>query len=100
MVVVPWPIDLPIAPLDDVHAILRPADVSLHTLEPEGSALNVLHGSIAELAVEGERARVRVTSAPPVVAEVTRGSAERLGLHEGGAAWASFKALEVTLVLP
>ncbi len=99
-VVVPWPIDLPMDPVEDVHATLRPADVSLHTLEPEGSALNVLHGSIAELAVEGERARVRLASAPPVVAEVTRGSAERLGLHEGGTAWASFKALEVKLVLP
>jgi molybdopterin-binding protein len=99
-VVVPWPSGLPAGPVDDVHAILRPADVSLHTTEPEGSALNVWHGSIAEVAVDGERTRVRVASEPPVVAEITRWSAERLGVHEGGTVWASFKALEVTLVLP
>lgn len=99
-VVVPWPDGLPTGPVDDVLAVLRPADVSLHTAEPEGSARNVLQGSIAEIAIEGERARVRLASAPPVVAEVTRGSVDRLGLREGGAVWASFKAVEVRLILP
>jgi len=99
-VVVPWPDDLPTRPVDDVLAVLRPADVSLHTAEPEGSARNVLHGSIAEIAMEGELARVRLASAPAVVAEVTRGSVDRLGLHEGGTVWASFKAVEVRLIIP
>ena len=65
-------------------AMLRPADVVLHVAEPEGSARNVLHGAIAAISVEGERARVRLDTAPPIVAEVTPGSVERLGLHEGG----------------
>jgi molybdate transport system ATP-binding protein len=99
-VVVPWPDDLPDAPLDGVLAVLRPADVALHVTEPEGSARNVLHGAIAEIAMEGERARVRLNTAPPVVAEVTRGSVGRLGLLEGGTVWASFKAVEVRLVVP
>lgn len=99
-VVVPWPADLQTGPVDDVLAVLRPADVSLHTAEPQGSARNVLHGSIAEIAMEGERARVRLASAPAVVAEVTRGSVDRLGLHEGGTVWASFKAVEVRLIVP
>ena len=98
--VVPWPDDLPRQPVEGVLAVLRPADVVLHVSEPEGSARNVLHGSIAEISVEGERARVRLTSSPPIVAEVTRGSVQRLDLHEGGTAWASFKAVEVSLVLP
>lgn len=98
--VVPWPDDLPREPVEGVLAMLRPADVVLHVSEPEGSARNVLHGSIAEISLEGERARVRLTSSPAVVAELTRGSVQRLGLHEGGAAWASFKAVEVSLVLP
>jgi molybdopterin-binding protein len=34
-----------------------------------------------------------------VIAEVTRGSLERLGLREGMDVWASFKAVEVE-VLP
>ncbi len=99
-VVVPWPQDLPVAPVDDVLAVLRPADVSLHAAEPEGSARNVLRGPIAEIAVDGERARVRVQSAPPVVAEVTRGSVDRLALREGTTIWVSFKAVEVRLVVP
>ncbi len=99
-VVVPWPERLPAAVVADVLAVLRPADVSLHTTEPEGSARNILHGAIAEIAVDGERARVRLHSAPPVVAEVTRGSIDRLGLREGATIWASFKAVEVKIVVP
>jgi molybdate transport system ATP-binding protein len=98
--VVPWPDNLRRGPVEDVLAVLRPADVVLHVFEPEGSARNVLQGSIAEISVEGERARVRLTSSPAIVAEVTRGSVQRLDLHEGGTAWASFKAVEVSLVLP
>ncbi len=55
---------------------------------------------IAEIAIEGERARVRLASAPPVVAEITLGSVARLGLREGATVWASFKAVEVVVVLP
>ncbi len=99
-VVVPWPDDLAREPVEGVLAVLRPSDVVLHTTEPQGSARNVLQGRVAEIAIEGERARVRLTAAPPVVAEITLGSVDRLDLHEGGSAWASFKAVEVTLVLP
>jgi molybdate transport system ATP-binding protein len=98
--VVPWPDDLPREPVEGVLAVLRPADVVLHVSEPEGSSRNVLHGSIAEISVEGDRARVRLASSPPIVAEVTRGSVQRLGLREGSAVWASFKAVEVSLVMP
>jgi len=99
-VVVPWPEGSPTEPIDDVLGVLRPADVTLHTAEPEGSARNVLQGSIAEIALDGERARVRLASAPPVVAEVTRGSVDRLGLREGGTVWASFKAVEIEVMVP
>jgi len=99
-IVVPWPDDLPRASLDGVLGVLRPSDVVLHTGRPEGSARNVVHGRVAEIAIEGERARVRVAGAPPVVAEITLGSVDRLALREGEDVWASFKAVEVTLVLP
>ena len=99
-VVVAWPSDIPRGSVEDVLAVLRPSDVVLHTTEPEGSARNVLQGQIAEIAIEGERARVRLASAPPVVAEITLGSVTRLGLHEGGTVWASFKAVEIRIVLP
>ena len=50
------------------------------------------------MAIEGERARVRIATTPPLVAEVTLGSVERLGLREGELIWASFKAVEVQIV--
>jgi molybdate transport system ATP-binding protein len=99
-VVVPWPEGVPREPIDGVLGVLRPSDVVIHTSEPEGSARNVLHGRIAEVAIEGERARVRLDGLPAVVAEVTRGSVDRLGLAHAETAWASFKAVEVTVVLP
>lgn len=99
-VVVPWPTGAARGVIPGTLAVLRPADVVLHALEPEGSARNVLRGPIAEIATEGERARVRLGTTPPVVAEVTLASVHRLGLREGNKVWASFKAVEVEVVLP
>ena len=99
-VVVAWP-ERARGGEEGVLGILRPADVALHSRRPEGgSARNALPGRIASISIEGDRARVRVTSEPPVVAEITVGSVERLGLAEGSAVWASFKAVEVDVRLP
>jgi hypothetical protein len=53
---------------------------------------------VTSIAVESDRARVRIASEPPLVAEVTLGSIGRLGLREGVRVWASFKAVEVQVV--
>jgi molybdate transport system ATP-binding protein len=99
-VVAAWPEEAS-GPTEGAIGLLRPADVSLHVTRPHGgSARNVLEGTVISMAHEGERVRVRVASSPPVVAEVTAGSAQALGLREGTAIWASFKALEVRVVLP
>lgn len=92
-------------PTDDLHrdeviAILRPSDVTLSLQPPAGSARNALRGPVSSLADDGERVRVRVASVPPVVAEVTSGSLERLGLRPGLEVWASFKAVEVQILEP
>ncbi len=87
-------------PVDDTLGILRPADVSLFLEPPSGSARNVFAGLVSFISVEGDRARVGVGSAPPVVAEITVASLRGLGLLEGMRVWASFKALEVRVVLP
>ncbi len=84
--------------VEDVIALLRPADVVLHRARPEGSARNVIRGRILSVAIEGERARVRLDAAPPLLADVTVGSAERLGLRAGEEVWASFKTVEVELL--
>jgi molybdate transport system ATP-binding protein len=82
-----------------VLATLRPIDVAVHADEPEGSARNVVAGSIAEITIEGDRARVRLDSHPPLTAEITAGSVTRLQLSVGRDVWASFKAVEVSLHL-
>jgi molybdate transport system ATP-binding protein len=79
-----------------VIGVLPPGEVELHLdRPPEGSAQNVLPGSVAAIALDGQRARVRISSHPPVVAEVTASSSERLALRPGLEVWASFKAVGV-----
>jgi molybdate transport system ATP-binding protein len=82
----------------EVIGLVRPADVTISIEKPSGSARNVLHGAVTSVAVEGDRARVRIATSPPLVAEVTTGSVQRLGLEEGSLVWASFKAVEVQIV--
>jgi molybdate transport system ATP-binding protein len=90
-VLVPWAG----AGAGDAVALLDPVDVALHLRPPEGSPRNVIEGRVAEIVIDGTRARVRVDGRPALVAEVTPGSVERLGLHEGDPVWASFKIVEV-----
>lgn len=87
--------------VEGVLGVVRPADVTLHLQRPEGgSARNVVVGTVEAIAFEGDRARVRIASKPPIVAEITRGSLDRLGLADGAEVWASFKAVEVDVRLP
>jgi molybdate transport system ATP-binding protein len=76
-------------------ATLSPTVVSLHLRAPEGSPRNVVEGRVEEVAIDGDRARIRVDGRPPVVAEITAGSVDRLGLREGDHVWASFKTVEL-----
>jgi molybdate transport system ATP-binding protein len=99
-IVVAWPAEAPRQRIDGVLATLRPADVSLHAERPEGSARNVMSGPVGAITLEGERARVSVRTAPPIVAEITLGSIDRLGLAADVPVWLSFKAVEVALSLP
>jgi len=99
VVTVPWPDDVAVGPLDDVLATLAPADVVLHVSRPEGSARNVVRGVVEEVAILGDRARVRLDSSPPLVAEITTGSATRMAIRPGTMVWASFKAVEIDLMV-
>jgi molybdate transport system ATP-binding protein len=98
--VVAWP-NIEPGTVQGVVATLRPADVVLHSEPPSAaSARNVGQGVVTSISVEGDRARVRVGSSPPVVAEVTLGSIARLGLDVGQDVWVSFKAVELHVRLP
>ncbi|HLW18024.1 MAG TPA: ABC transporter ATP-binding protein, partial [Actinomycetota bacterium] len=82
--------------VDGVTALLRPADVVLYREQPSAaSARNILAGTIRSIADDGQRARIRIDTVPPLIADVTPASVTRLGLREGVAVWASFKAVEV-----
>jgi molybdate transport system ATP-binding protein len=94
-VVIPWPEGVGGG---EAIGLLRPADVTLSLQAPVGSARNVLQGHVTSIAVEGDRARVRIATSPPLVAEVTLGSVENLGLTDGVLVWASFKAVEVEVL--
>jgi molybdate transport system ATP-binding protein len=85
---------------DEVFAVVDPRDVTVAIERPSGSAQNVLRGPVEELEPEpphGERVRVSLATHPPLVAELTRGAAERLGLAVGAEVYASFKATGVRL---
>jgi molybdopterin-binding protein len=96
---VTWPEDVPIAPINGVQATIAPAHVAVYAHRPEGSPRNLLRGAIVEVVPLGGRARMRLATRPPLVAEVTLGSVERLRLAPGSDVWASCKAVEVRLTV-
>jgi len=99
-ITVAWPDGLPFAVTPSVRATLGPAEIAVHAERPEGSPRNVFHGVVQEVAAGASRARVRLDTAPPLVAEITSGSIDRMQIAVGRPVWASFKAVEVRLMVP
>ena len=79
----------------EVFAVVHPRAVSLHRSRPEGSPRNVWPGRTGGLELLGDRVRVRIDGAVPLVAEVTPAAVADLRLQAGGEVWASFKATDV-----
>lgn len=82
-------------PTGAITATLAPADIEIHTASPEGSARNAIEGTIRSITADDDRVRLRLDTVPALVADITRGSFERMGLRPGARVWASFKAVEV-----
>jgi molybdate transport system ATP-binding protein len=78
-------------------ATIRPQAVSLHLRRPEGTPRNVWPGQVAGVDATGERVRVEVQGAPPVVAEITPAALADLRLATGDDVWVSVKATDVHL---
>jgi molybdate transport system ATP-binding protein len=72
-----------------------PWDVTISTVRPDDSAMNVVAGAITAITELGNRARVTVG---PLTAEITVDSLRRLGLQPGQQAFASFKATGTRVV--
>jgi molybdate transport system ATP-binding protein len=78
-----------------VGLVVYPWEIALARTQPADSAVNHIRGEVRSLVALGNRVRVRVG---PLTAEITAASAERLGLREGDAVVASFKATAARLV--
>jgi molybdate transport system ATP-binding protein len=82
----------------DVLAVVHPTAVALHRRAPEGTPRNVWQATVAEVdRAGGGRVRVLLSPPLPMVAEVTVGAADELGLTEGAGVWASVKATEIAV---
>jgi molybdate transport system ATP-binding protein len=80
---------------EELMIAVNPREITLHLECPVGTARNVFHAPISELAPEppfGERVRVVLDTRPTLVAEVTAEAVRALGLREGMRVYASFKA--------
>jgi molybdate transport system ATP-binding protein len=82
-------------PPGPVLVSIRPAAVALHRAPPEGSARNVWAATVAGTEGFGERVRVQLQGAVPLVAEVTAAAVAELDLRPGASVWATVKATEV-----
>jgi tungstate transport system ATP-binding protein len=90
--------DVPIG--TQVLFCLRPEDITLSTSEgtTRSSARNHLNGRIMLMTPSGPLVRVVVDCGLPVVALITRGSANEMKLKEGQPVIATFKATAVHLI--
>jgi len=79
----------------EVVVAIYPWDVVVSLVEPDESALNVIHDTVRSLTELGNRTRVTIG---PVSAELTAQSVERLGLHVGLPVYAMFKATGTRIV--
>jgi molybdate transport system ATP-binding protein len=79
-----------------VLVTIRPAAISVHLLEPEGSPRNAWQTTVDLVEHLGERARLRTGAPLPLAVEVTEDAARALDLVEGTPVWISIKATEIT----
>ena len=83
------------AQVGDVLVAVHPHAVAVHLDRPHGSPRNVWRTTVTEIEPIGDRVRVRLDGAPPIVAELTAAAASELALAPGVSAWASVKATEL-----
>ena len=88
---------VPDAGSGEVLAVLHPRAVALHRTRPNGSPRNVTEGTVESIEFLGDRVRVQVTGAMPLVAEITPAALRELGLTEGTPVWTAVKATEITV---
>ncbi len=79
----------------EVFVLVHPRSVALHRSRPEGSPRNVWEGTVVDVDLERDRARVRVDGPIALTAEITAIAATQLAARPGEQIWLSVKATEV-----
>ena len=85
-------------PGDEVHLCIRPEDITLSLRGASTSARNSFSGQVTGLALSGALAMVQLDCGLPLVALITKQSAEELGLQIGKQAHVSFKATAIHVI--
>jgi molybdate transport system ATP-binding protein len=80
-----------------VLVTFSPTAVTLNSAQPTGSARNRWHAVVRRVTPTDDVLRVQLEH-PDLVADITPGAAEELGLEPGSRVWASVKATEVTVI--
>jgi len=80
----------------DSFAVIRPHSIALVRDPPAGSSVrNVWSGTVTDIDRLGDRVRVRIDGALPLVAEITAAALDALQLRHGDATHASAKATDI-----
>jgi len=83
---------------EEVCACVRPEDITLSLAKVSSSARNSFEGEITWIVSMGPLARVEIDCGFPLVALVTKRSAEEMGLAKGKPVYATFKATGVHVI--
>jgi len=78
-----------------VFVVIHPQAVSLYRTRPQGSPRNVWRGTVEQVDLERDRARLRIGGPTVIVAEVTTAATVELGVGPGDEIWVSLKATEI-----
>jgi tungstate transport system ATP-binding protein len=83
---------------EEVYACIRPEEITLAKVKELTSARNIFLGEITRIVLFGPLARVELDCGFPLVALITKKSAEEMNLREGNRLYASFKATGVHVI--
>ncbi len=80
---------------EELYILIRPEDVTLTPAREATSARNVFRGTIIKAVLVGPMMRIKADCGFPLMAVITKRSAQELGLEAGSEVYASFKATAI-----
>ena len=87
-----------LGPGEEVYACIRPEEITLARAKDSTSARNTFHGEVTRIVLFGPLARIEMDCGFPLVALITKRSAEEMELQTGTPIYASFKATGVHII--